>query len=103
MGKIQSGKTSNGGSERENFLQQSRDFEWGNPTAEGFDSRRLIEKGLVGKSALPSPSGKDHISRAYKHSPLSGESPISRKTNFEWEKSLQRSGSECRKSHHWSI
>ena len=26
--------------------------------AEGFDSSRLIEKGLVGKSVLPSPSGE---------------------------------------------
>ena len=32
-----------------------------NPTSEGFDSCRLIEKGPVGKSVLPSLSGKNPI------------------------------------------
>jgi len=54
--------TSNMGSERRNSLQQRREFEWENPTAEGFDSRRLIKKGSIGKSALPSPSGRNPIS-----------------------------------------
>jgi len=45
----------------------------------GFDSHRLIKKGPVGKSVLPS---------------LSGENPISERTDSEWEKSQQRSSSE---------
>jgi len=57
--------TSNGGSERQKSLQQSKDFEWGNiPTAESFDFRRLIKKGLVGKSALQFSSGENPISGA---------------------------------------
>jgi len=38
----------------------------------GFDSCRLIKKGLIGESALSSPSGKNPISRVYRHSPPSG-------------------------------
>ena len=57
----------------------------GNPTTEGFDSRKLIEKEPIGKAALPSPSGKNPIMRADMHSPPSGENSISGRTDFEWE------------------
>ena len=61
-------------------MKQSRDSEWENPITEGFDSRRRIEKGRVGKSALSSSSGGNPISGAYRNSPPSGGNPISGRT-----------------------
>ena len=66
----------------------------GNPTMQGFDSGRLIEKGHVGKSALSSLSEGNPISGAYKHSPPSGRNSISGRTDSEWGKSKQQSGFE---------
>ena len=59
-----------------------------NPTTESFDSPRLFEKEYVGKSALPSLSGRNSISGAYRHNSLS-ENPDSERTDSEWEKSHQ--------------
>jgi len=41
---------------------------------EGFDSRRLIEKGPGGKCALPSPSRENPMNGAYRHNPSRGKS-----------------------------
>jgi len=65
-----------------------------NLTAEGFSSCRLIKKGHVVESALPSPSGKNPISRAYKHSLLSERNPNSERTDSELGKFQQRSSFE---------
>jgi len=61
--------------------------------AEGFDSSRLIEKGLVGKSVLPSPSGEipsvertDTVLRVGKI--LAAESQ--KWSNSKWRKSYHR-------------
>ena len=70
-----------------------------NPTTEDFDSRRSIEKVSVGKSALSSPSGKNLISRAYRHNPPGWRNPNSGRTDSEWRKSQQGSNFEWRKSH----
>jgi len=38
-----------------------------NPTAEDFDSHKMIEKRHVDMSALTSPSGRNFISETYRH------------------------------------
>jgi len=48
-------------------------------------------------------SGENPISRTPKHNPPSGKNFISRKTNFEWEKSQLQSSFEWRKSHQLNI
>jgi len=58
--------------------------------AKGFYSHRLIEKGLVGNSVLPSPNRKNPSSIAYRHNPLNGENLTRGKTDSEWGKSQQR-------------
>jgi len=68
-------ETSNGNSERENSYNEIGSLSGRNPTSKGFNSRRLIEKRPVGKSVLPSPSEKNSISGAYRHSPLSEKTP----------------------------
>ena len=51
---------SNGGSERENPCSRVKTTSGENPTAKNFDSRRLSEKGPVGKSACRFRVGKCH-------------------------------------------
>ena len=54
--------------EMEKFLQPSGGLRAeGNPTTEGFDSNRTIEKKPVGMSALTSLSGGNPISGMYRH------------------------------------
>ena len=76
-------RTSNRGSKRENSCNRVGTPSGENPIVKSFDSHKLIEKGHVGKSSLPSPSRKNPISRAYKYSPLSGGNHISGRTNLE--------------------
>ena len=62
-----------------------------NLTAKGFNSRRLIEKEPIGKSALPCLSEKNPNSGAYKHDPLSGKNPNIERMDSQWGKSQQQS------------
>ena len=49
-----------------------------NPTAEGFDSRRIVKRVPVGMSALTLPSEENLICGVYKHNSLSEGNPINR-------------------------
>ena len=75
--------TSNEGFERENLCSRVGTMSVENPTAEGFDSHRLIKKGHIGKSVLLSLSEKNSINEAYRHSPPSKENSSTRRTDSE--------------------
>ena len=78
--------TSKWGSESKKFLQQSRDSECGKSHSGGFDSCRQV--------CIVVFEWENSISGAYRHNLPNGENLINGRTDSEWEKSQQRSGSE---------